>query len=155
MPIRGRRRTVVLGTAGVLLFALARARGRVRTVAVAGDSMLPALRPGDWLVVRTGGVRAPGDLVVARHPQRPAVLIVKRATRRSGGGWWLESDNQRARGRRDSWDFGAVPDELVVGRVVARYWPPSRAGRVRAGTRGGLGRQPAATLGRPAHRPER
>jgi hypothetical protein len=45
---------------------------------------------------------------------------------RQDGGWWLESDNQRAPGRRDSWDFGAVPDADVWGRVVLRYWPPSR-----------------------------
>ncbi|MBG6087489.1 nickel-type superoxide dismutase maturation protease [Actinomadura viridis] len=102
------------------------ARTPLRVMAVTGESMLPALRPGDLLVVRTGGRAARGDLVVARHPERPERLIVKRAAHRSGEGWWLESDNQRARGRQDSWDFGAVPDRLVVGRVVARYWPPSR-----------------------------
>jgi hypothetical protein len=67
-----------------------------------------------------------GDLVVAFHPERAGLLTVKRAGHRAEGGWWLESDNQRAPGRQDSWDFGAVPDRLVVGRVVARYWPPSR-----------------------------
>jgi hypothetical protein len=43
-----------------------------------------------------------------------------------GPGDRLESDNQRAPGRRDSWDFGAVPEQDVLGRVVLRYWPPSR-----------------------------
>ncbi|GAA2419336.1 hypothetical protein GCM10010191_32990 [Actinomadura vinacea] len=94
-------------------------------MAVTGDSMRPVLRPGDLLLVRAGRVRD-GDLVVARHPGRPEQLIVKRVLRRDDGGWWLESDNQGASGRQDSWDFGAVPDRLVVGRVVARYWPPSR-----------------------------
>jgi hypothetical protein len=61
--------------------------------------------------------------VVARHPGRPDTLIVKRAAHRDAEGWWLESDNQRAAGRQDSWDFGAVPDDLIVGRVVLRYWP--------------------------------
>ncbi|QFG27438.1 S26 family signal peptidase [Actinomadura sp. WMMB 499] len=98
--------------------------------------MLPGLRPGDWLVVRTGGAAEPGDVVVARHPERAGLLVVKRAVRREPDGWWLESDNQRAPGRRDSWDFGTVPDGHVVGRVVARYWPPSRWGTV---TRGGPG----------------
>ncbi|TDC78470.1 nickel-type superoxide dismutase maturation protease [Actinomadura sp. 7K507] len=92
-------------------------------VEVSGDSMLPELRPGDWLVVRTGARAAPGDVVVARHPERPELLIVKRAHHRSGDGWWLESDNQRATGRQDSWDFGPVPDTLVVGRALTRYWP--------------------------------
>lgn len=88
--------------------------------------MLPALRPGDRLLVRAGAVVRPGSVVVARHPSRPETLIVKRARYRDADGWWLESDNQRASGRQDSWDFGAVPDRLLMGRVVARYWPPSR-----------------------------
>jgi len=92
-------------------------------VRVAGESMLPALRPGDWLWVRCGAVVRPGDLVVARLPSDPAVLIVKRAAWEADGGWWLESDNQRAPGRRDSWDFGALPASSIVGRVVLRYWP--------------------------------
>nr|WP_280117138.1 S24 family peptidase [Microbispora hainanensis] len=89
-------------------------------VCVSGDSMLPVLRPGDWLLVRLGAPVRPGDVVVAR---RPHGLIVKRAFQHTGDGWWLESDNQSAPGRRDSWDFGAVPEEDVVGRVVLRYWP--------------------------------
>lgn len=111
--------------------------GRLMAVAVAGESMAPALRPGDWLLVRRGTRVAEGDVVVARHPGRAEQLIVKRATRRTDGGWWLESDNQGASGRQDSWDFDAVPENLIVGRVVARYWPlsrlaifiPGRAGR--------------------------
>lgn len=94
----------------------------MRAVEVTGESMLPVLRPGDWLLVRSGVRVVPGSVVVARHPREDR-LIVKRAVRRDAAGWWLESDNQRAPGRQDSWDFGAVPDELIVGRVVLRYWP--------------------------------
>ncbi|GII81615.1 hypothetical protein Sru01_65970 [Sphaerisporangium rufum] len=93
--------------------------------------MRPALCPGDWLVVRRGAAVRPGDLVLARLPDDPHRMIVKRAAWRDGPGWWLESDNQRAPGRRDSWDFGAVPDELVIGRVVLRYWPARRPLRPR------------------------
>lgn len=93
--------------------------------------MRPALRPGDRLLVRLGAPVRAGDIVVARHPRAEAdgredALIVKRAFRRTAEGWWLESDNQRAPGRRDSWDFGAVPERDITGRVVGRYWPPSR-----------------------------
>src|SRR5690242_18441808 len=94
----------------------------MRAVEVKGDSMLPVLRPGDWLLVRTGARIRPGCVVVARHPGAD-LLVVKRAAHRDADGWWLESDNQRAAGRQDSWDFGAVPDDLIVGRVVLRYWP--------------------------------
>ncbi|GAA4576969.1 S24 family peptidase [Planotetraspora kaengkrachanensis] len=92
----------------------------ITAVRVTGDSMIPALRPGDWLLVRRGAAIRPGDVVVAR---RPHGLIVKRAFRLTDEGWWVESDNQRAPGRQDSWNFGAVPADDVVGRVVARYWP--------------------------------
>src|SRR5579875_3681307 len=56
-------------------------------IAVAERSMEPALRPGDWLLarrsVRPGGSLpvTPGRLVIARHPQRPGLLLVKRAVR--------------------------------------------------------------------------
>ncbi|MFV2172820.1 S24 family peptidase [Actinomadura sp. LOL_016] len=140
----------LLGGGAVLAAGTVWARGRLRTAAVEGTSMLPGLRPGDWLVVRTGAART-GDVVVARHPERTELLIVKRAVRRERDGWWLESDHQRAPGRRDSWDFGAVPDGLVVGRVVARYWPPSRWGTV---TWGGPGRCAADARERRAQRSE-
>lgn len=95
-------------------------------VEVSGASMLPTLRPGDWLLVcRAARIRT-GDLVVARHPYERDLLLIKRAGHRAATGWWLESDNQRAPARQDSWDFDAVPDRLVLGRVVLRYWPPRR-----------------------------
>ncbi|WUH97136.1 nickel-type superoxide dismutase maturation protease [Spirillospora sp. NBC_00431] len=124
MRTRTARHLVIWCLAGAAALALATACGRLRAVEVTGDSMLPALKPGDWLLVRTGVRPEVGDIVVARHPDQRDLLIVKRADHRAGDGWWLESDNQRARGRRDSWDFGAVPDALILGRAIARYWPP-------------------------------
>ncbi|MFC6081605.1 S24 family peptidase [Sphaerisporangium aureirubrum] len=100
-------------------------------VRVAGDSMLPVLRPGDRLLVRRRALIRPGDLVVARLPGNPSQLIVKRAVLRAEDGWWLESENQRAPGRKDSWDFGAVPDAGIVGRVTLRYAPLRRLSRFR------------------------
>ncbi|WP_300605976.1 nickel-type superoxide dismutase maturation protease [Trebonia sp.] len=91
-------------------------------VEVAEHSMLPALQPGDWLVAwRTRRVR-PGQVVLAWHPARAGFLLVKRAVRRVDGGWWLASDNP-AGGAADSSRFGPVPEEMIVGRVLARYWP--------------------------------
>jgi nickel-type superoxide dismutase maturation protease len=96
--------------------------------------MEPALRPGDWLLAcrtivpgRPLRVR-PGQIVVARHPGRPDLLIVKRAARREPGGWWLASDNPAA-GAVDSRAFGAVPLALIEGRMLLRY---RRARRGRA-----------------------
>jgi nickel-type superoxide dismutase maturation protease len=96
-------------------------------VQVAERSMEPALRPGDWLLVRRSRRIRPGQIVLARHPGLPDLLIVKRAARRADGGWWLESDNPDAAGATDSRRFGAVPVPLIEGRLLARYWRP-RAG---------------------------
>jgi nickel-type superoxide dismutase maturation protease len=89
-------------------------------VKVAERSMEPALRPGDWLLVRRTRRIRPGQIVLARHPGRPELLLVKRAARRVDGGWWLESDNPGA-GAVDSRRFGAVPGDLIEGRLLARY----------------------------------
>jgi nickel-type superoxide dismutase maturation protease len=92
---------------------------------VAGDSMLPALRPGDCLLVSQRSRIGVGDLVVARRPQVEGLLLVKRAVRRADGGWWLLSDNAAA-GLDDSRVFGVVPDAGVVGKVLFRYYPFGR-----------------------------
>ena len=98
-------------------------RWPITRVKVTERSMEPALLPGDWLLVRrTRRIRA-GQIVLARHPERPEMLLVKRAAGRVDGGWWLASDNPAA-GAVDSARFGAVPGVLIVGRVLGRYWRP-------------------------------
>jgi nickel-type superoxide dismutase maturation protease len=92
-------------------------------VKVTERSMEPALRPGDWLLaLRTRRIRA-GQVVLARHPGQPELLLVKRAAGQVDGGWWLASDNPAA-GAVDSARFGAVPVPLIEGRVLGRYWRP-------------------------------
>ena len=94
---------------------------------VTGPSMAPTVRSGDRLLVRrvltTGAVR-PGDVVLARFPSRPDLLVVKRVRRAVPGGHWVEGDNPLV--TDDSRAFGTA---VVVGRVVARLWPrPGRPG---------------------------
>ncbi|GAA5010103.1 nickel-type superoxide dismutase maturation protease [Kitasatospora paranensis] len=91
---------------------------------VAGPSMRPTLRDGDQVVVRYGARIRPGAVVVVRHPLRQDLLVVKRAAERRRGGWWLLSDNPLV--TTDSREFGVVPDDLVLGRVLLRYWPRPR-----------------------------
>jgi len=105
----------------------------LRRIAVVEHSMEPVLWPGDWLLVRRTGRVRPGQIVLARHPGRPTLLIVKRAARRQDGGWWLESANPAA-GAVDSARFGVVPDDLIEGRVLFRYWPLRRAAGHEPGT---------------------
>lgn len=96
---------------------------------VAGESMSPSLRPGDWLLVRTPPSLVAGRVVLARRPDRPQLLVVKRLKQVVEGGWWLVGDNALA--SDDSRVFGPVPVELIIGSVVFRYGPPSRGiGRV-------------------------
>ena len=90
---------------------------------VTGPSMTPTVRSGDRLLVRrvrsADGVR-PGDVVLARFPSRPDLLVVKRVRRAVPGGHWVEGDNPFV--ADDSRAFGIA---VVVGRVVARLspWP--------------------------------
>jgi nickel-type superoxide dismutase maturation protease len=114
-------------------------------IAVAERSMEPALAPGDWLLVWRG-LRAgrpvrvrPGQIVVARHPADPGLLLVKRLAGPAPGGLWLVSDNQGVNAI-DSRHFGAVPRRLVEGRLLTRYWPWRRPGRNAAekGVEGGI-----------------
>ena len=95
--------------------------GRWGRVAVAGTSMSPTLEPGDWLVVRWDSPVSVGDVVVARRPDRPELLVVKRVVRAEGSGWWLRGDNPSA--SDDSEVFGEVLPCDVLGRVAARCWP--------------------------------
>jgi signal peptidase I len=94
---------------------------------VTGPSMAPAVRHGDRLLVRRVRPPAvrPGDVVLARFPARPELLVVKRVRRPVPGGHWVEGDNSFV--TDDSRTFGTA---VVVGRVVARLWP--RPGRVGA-----------------------
>ncbi|PWI44069.1 nickel-type superoxide dismutase maturation protease [Streptomyces sp. ICBB 8177] len=89
---------------------------------VNGPSMVPTLYHGDQLLIRYGGQVRAGDVVVVRHPLQQDLLIVKRAVERRDGGWWVLGDNPFA--ESDSRMFGAVPDELLVARVLGRFRPP-------------------------------
>jgi phage repressor protein C with HTH and peptisase S24 domain len=93
-------------------------------VAVAEHSMEPVLSPGDWLVVLRAARARPGHLVVARNPEMPDMLLVKRLIRRTpDGGWCLLSANP-AVPAADSRRFGPVA--AIEGRVLFRYY---RSGR--------------------------
>ena len=95
---------------------------------VTGPSMTPTVRRGDRLLARrirsAEQVRA-GDVVLARFPTRPDLLVVKRVRRAVPGGHWVEGDNPLV--TDDSRAFGTA---VVVGRVVLRLWP--RPGRLPA-----------------------
>ena len=102
--------------------------------AVTGDSMLPGLRAGDWLLVDPeafqGRAPRPGEVVVLPDPREPSRWLVKRVEAlQEDGRLRLAGDNPEA--STDSRAFGPVEGGSVVGRAWARYWPPHRWGVVR------------------------
>jgi len=124
--------------------------------AIAGPSMLPALAPGDRVLVDPWSFRyrlpRPGEVVLFDGPAAQPDRLVKRvavppAAARAplpgpwggvvGEDWvWVLGDNTAQ--SLDSRRFGAVPAERVVGRVFWRYWPLSRVGPVPEAERTGL-----------------
>ncbi len=98
---------------------------RWRRVEVHGESMAPTLLPGDRLLVVKLPFRAfrVGSLVAVRTPER---VVVKRvAVVHDDGRVDVAGDNTAA-----STDYRGVRPGDVVGRVVYRYWPSERVGRV-------------------------
>jgi signal peptidase I len=114
--------------------------------------MLPAIERGDWLLVNPLASRWPaiGSIVVFREPDSEE-LAVKRisagpgARVRFANGYlelakdeaWLTADaSPGLTGRAgygppvDSNRFGPVPLSLLVGRVLLRYGPLGRFGRI-------------------------
>ncbi|QKW09134.1 nickel-type superoxide dismutase maturation protease [Streptomyces sp. NA04227] len=98
---------------------------------VEGPSMVPTLYQGDQVLVRYGARVRAGDVVILRHPLQQNLLIVKRAAERRETGWWVLADNPGA--GADSTDYGTVPEEFVLGRVLGRYRPRGRKGAQRPG----------------------
>lgn len=161
-----------VGTVATSLFEL---RRRWLTVEVAGDSMLPALEAGDWLVVRLFDGPPPaleaGTIALARDPRgrlllkrvvglpgetielRDARVLVngrrlaepyargetdpaselRTLTRLDRDAYYLLGDNRTA--STDSRDHGAFrlgrSTPAIEGVARFRYWPLSRAGRLR------------------------
>ncbi len=117
--------------------------------------MVPAIAPGDWLLVDPTVTRWPrrGSVVVFREPDA-GTLSIKRVAARPGErvafaeGYleladdeaWLLSDagpeHTAAAGFGepiDSRRYGPVPVDQLVGRAWFRYAPLRRIGRIRRG----------------------
>ena len=112
-------------------------------VAVAEESMVPALAPGDWLLLDPTLRRWPrrGSIVVFREPDS-GILAIKRVAagpgdrvRLSAGLLHLASDEAWLLGDNaavslDSRRYGPVPLEALVGRAWFRYGPLNRLGPI-------------------------
>ena len=111
--------------------ALVRRIAPVRRLAIDGESMTPTLHSGDRVIAVRARVRV-GDIAAVRDPRTPERIIVKRVERVDPDGVTVVGDNRDA--STDSRHFGRVPAQLLVGLVVYRYAPASRAGRLSRGS---------------------
>lgn len=82
---------------------------------VVGESMLPALRPGQIVVATRWTRLLPGKVVIARMRDRD---VIKRVKDVSAAGIIIEGDNPAA--STDSRHFGPVDPRAILGVVI---WP--------------------------------
>ena len=119
----------VLGWSLLVVLAGVVLRRRLDVVEVRGRSMAPALMPGDRLLVARLGPPRLGDVVLATDPRDPRRELIKRVTGLDGG-VTLRGDNPPQ--STDARTFGALPPSAVRWRVIGRYWPAGRMGRLSA-----------------------
>ena len=136
---RGRHRPLssflVRGAAlGAGVAAVAFARRWLDVVEVQGGSMAPTLLPGEWLLVerRTYARRPPrvGEIVLAADPRDPTRELIKRVAALDGETGLVELVGDAPDASTDSRAFGALPVTSIRWRVIGRYYPLPRLGRL-------------------------
>ena len=94
--------------------------GRRLLMRVEGRSMEPALSPQDRVLIKRWDIDTPpplGQIVVALHPHRPDLRMIKRLRRCDAAGlFWLEGDNSVE--STDSRQLGWIKPEKMIGVVV-------------------------------------
>ena len=101
--------------------------GRRLLMQVEGRSMEPALHPQDRVLVkrwRSGRSAPVGQIVVAWHPYRSDLRMIKRLRCADARGFWLEGDNPAE--STDSRQLGWIDPENLIG-VVAGVIPSQRS----------------------------
>ncbi|MGH9949301.1 MAG: S26 family signal peptidase [Pyrinomonadaceae bacterium] len=90
--------------------------GRRKAFLVEGDSMLPMLKSGDCVLIDPKSPISPGDIVLAEHPYKKGLKLIKRIDSvDSDGGCLL---------------IGTNPDESSDSRTLGRFLRASIKGKV-------------------------
>lgn len=92
--------------------------GRRIGIVVDGSSMSPALRDGDAVLVDPHVDPIPGDIVLAKHPFKSELKILKRLDNIDGVRYFLIGDNPEE--STDSRTLGEFSRASIVGKVVCR-----------------------------------
>jgi nickel-type superoxide dismutase maturation protease len=86
---------------------------------VEGNSMFPALKDGDAVLIDPKEKVVEGDIVLAKHPFKESVKILKRLENfDDNGDLFLTGDNGEE--STDSRTFGAVPLKYLIGKATSR-----------------------------------
>jgi nickel-type superoxide dismutase maturation protease len=85
---------------------------------VEGYSMLPTLKHGEEVLVKPTETFQIGDIVVANHPFKQSIIIIKRIGEISEKGLFLLGDNPLE--STDSRSFGEISQKNVLGKVVCK-----------------------------------
>ena len=93
--------------------------GRRRAFLIEGDSMLPRLANGDKVLIDLKGYIAVGDVVLAQHPYKSNVKIIKRVSGIADDGRLTLSGDNPAEST-DSRTFGNVSLESIIGKVTRK-----------------------------------
>ncbi len=98
-----------------LLYAI----GKRRAFHVQGSSMSPTFKDGDVVMIVRQRYFEPGDIVLAQHPYKQSVNMLKRVTAiDENGRYSLAGDNPDE--STDSRTFGTVPPDQIRGKVICR-----------------------------------
>lgn len=83
---------------------------------VTGNSMLPNLKDGDKVLVKPCESYQIGDIVVAQHPFKQSVVLIKRVSEIHENGLFLVGDNPAE--STDSRTLGKISPKDILGKVV-------------------------------------
>ena len=93
--------------------------GRRDAFRVEGDSMTPTLNEGDVVLVKNSRRVKIGDVVLAQHPYKQSVKVLKRiAEVNDQGRYLLTGDNPEE--STDSRTFGSISAAAILGKVIGR-----------------------------------
>jgi nickel-type superoxide dismutase maturation protease len=97
---------------------------RRKRFCVTGTSMQPLLQPGEEILINPHAYQKDlpqvNDLVVAIHPHRENLEIVKRVHYiTEDGTFFLLGDNLSH--STDSRNFGTIPLKNIIGKVICRF----------------------------------
>lgn len=93
--------------------------GRRRGIIVEGNSMSPTLENGEKIFIKSAKKIEVGDIVLAKHPYKKSVKILKRVAEITEDGKLnLIGDNPSE--SSDTRSFGLILTENVIGKAVSK-----------------------------------